>query len=103
MQGTAGGNINIYGGPSVESKLRLPDDVLVRFLLFASRTEKLVCLGEGALRRQCCPLTVLTIDDRNFMHVWDLSPFGIPKYLATVRWDPVTYDQIFIFYTESNN
>lgn len=31
-------------------------------------------------------------DNRHQLHIWDLSPLGPPKHMATVRWDPVTYD-----------
>ncbi|KAF5352734.1 hypothetical protein D9756_005911 [Leucocoprinus leucothites] len=72
--GTARGVIHLHGGPSVETKLLLPEAVPVRFLQFGLLTERLVCLDSG-----------------HHLHIWDLSPVGSPKHMATVRWNPVTF------------
>jgi hypothetical protein len=46
--GTATGEIHIFGGVSVETKLTLPESVKVKFLQFSSSTFQLVCLGRHA-------------------------------------------------------
>ncbi|KAJ7459170.1 WD40 containing snare-dependent exocytosis protein [Mycena galericulata] len=72
--GTAAGAIHIFGGPSVETKLSLPEPVKVRFLQFSSSTFQIVCL-----------------DERSRLHIWDLSSFGRPKLATSARFDQATY------------
>ncbi|KAF8215929.1 lethal giant larvae like, C-terminal-domain-containing protein, partial [Mycena galopus ATCC 62051] len=73
--GTANGAIHLFGGPSVETKLSLPDpeSMKVKFLQFSNSTFQLVCL-----------------DEKNQLHVWDLSTFGKPKFVASARFDNAT-------------
>ncbi|KAJ6503249.1 WD40 containing snare-dependent exocytosis protein [Mycena vitilis] len=68
--GTAAGAIHIFGGPSVESQVSLPEPVKVKFLQFSSSTFQLVCL-----------------DEKSQLHMWDLSTFGKPKFVASARFD----------------
>ncbi|KAK7063993.1 WD40 containing snare-dependent exocytosis protein [Favolaschia claudopus] len=71
--GTANGAIYLFGGPSVETKLLLPEPVKVKFLQFSSSTFQLVCL-----------------DEKSQLHMWDLSIFGKPKHVASARFDNAT-------------
>ncbi|KAJ7651666.1 WD40 containing snare-dependent exocytosis protein [Mycena polygramma] len=68
--GTATGEIHIFGGPSVETQVSLPEPVKVKFLQFSSSTFQLVCL-----------------DEKSQLHMWDLSTFGKPKFVASARFD----------------
>ncbi|CAA7264832.1 unnamed protein product [Cyclocybe aegerita] len=68
--GTATGAIHLFGGPSVESKITLPEPVGVRLLHFSVSTYTVVCL-----------------DDRNQLHIYDLLEFGKPKYVTSARFD----------------
>ncbi|KAJ7170200.1 WD40 containing snare-dependent exocytosis protein [Mycena filopes] len=71
--GTATGTIHIFGGPSVEAKLLLPESAKVKFLQFSSSTFQLVCLDEGSR-----------------LLIWDLSPVGRPKLVASAKFDHAT-------------
>ncbi|KAG2022890.1 hypothetical protein CC2G_000608 [Coprinopsis cinerea AmutBmut pab1-1] len=71
--GTSNGAVYIHGGPAVDVKLLTPGSVGVKFLGFASLSQKILC-----------------IDDNNVMHVWDLTTFGDPEYLISARFDQVT-------------
>ncbi|KAJ7040330.1 WD40 containing snare-dependent exocytosis protein [Mycena alexandri] len=71
--GTATGTIHIFGGVSVEVKLLLPESVKVKFLQFSSSTFQIVCL-----------------DERSQLLVWDLSPVGRPKLVASAKFDHAT-------------
>ncbi|KAJ7109928.1 lethal giant larvae like, C-terminal-domain-containing protein [Mycena epipterygia] len=71
--GTATGDIHIFGGVSVETKLSLPEPVKVKFLQFSSSTFQLVCL-----------------DERNQLHVYDLASFGRPKLARSASFDAAT-------------
>ncbi|KAJ6520108.1 WD40 containing snare-dependent exocytosis protein [Mycena sanguinolenta] len=71
--GTANGAIHLFGGPSVEARWLLPESMRVKFLQFSSSTFQLVCL-----------------DEKNQLHMWDLSTFGKPKLVASARFDNAT-------------
>ncbi|CAK5280636.1 unnamed protein product, partial [Mycena citricolor] len=71
--GTGSGFVHIFGGPSVEIQLVLPEPAKVRFLSFANATFQLVCL-----------------DERSQLYVWELSAFGKPKLVAATRFDNAT-------------
>ncbi|KAF7307215.1 WD40 containing SNARE-dependent exocytosis protein [Mycena indigotica] len=71
--GTAIGCIHVFGGPSVEVKLLLPEPTPVRFVHFSSATFQLVCLGGNSQ-----------------LHIWDLAVFGRPKLVASARFDNAT-------------
>ncbi|KAF7337490.1 WD40 containing SNARE-dependent exocytosis protein [Mycena sanguinolenta] len=71
--GTANGAIHLFGGPSVEAKLLLPESTKVKFLQFSSSTFQVVCL-----------------DEKSQLHIWDLSTFGKPKLVASGRFDNAT-------------
>ncbi|KZT30972.1 hypothetical protein NEOLEDRAFT_1083589 [Neolentinus lepideus HHB14362 ss-1] len=73
--GTAEGGLHILGGPGVEKHWALSEPVRIKFLQFAASLSKLV-----------------SIDETNHLHVWDLSPRGQPKLQANSRFNaPVTW------------
>lgn len=66
--GTSSGTIHIFGGPGVESKLTLPEPVSVKFLHFSALS-----------------FTILCMDSKDCLHVWDLGAYARPKILASQR------------------
>ncbi|KAF7311134.1 WD40 containing SNARE-dependent exocytosis protein [Mycena chlorophos] len=68
--GTANGQVHVFGGPSVEAKLLLPEPLAVKFVQFAQATFQVVCLDAGS-----------------HLHIWDLSVFGRPKLVASAKFD----------------
>ncbi|KAJ4485744.1 WD40 containing snare-dependent exocytosis protein [Lentinula aciculospora] len=64
------GSIELLGKPGVACKITLPDLHEVKILHISSSTFKLLCL-----------------DEHNKLHIWDLSTYGQPKLLTTVRFD----------------
>ncbi|KAJ7631237.1 WD40 containing snare-dependent exocytosis protein [Roridomyces roridus] len=68
--GTATGTIHIFGGPSVETRLLIPEPGKVKFLQFSSSTFQIVCL-----------------DERSQLHIFDLSPIGRPRLAASAKFD----------------
>ncbi|KAF7347607.1 WD40 containing SNARE-dependent exocytosis protein [Mycena venus] len=71
--GTTNGTVHLFGGPSVECKLLLPESARVKFLQFSSSTFQTVCL-----------------DETSVLHMWDLTTFGKPKLVASARFDNAT-------------
>ncbi|KAF7303171.1 WD40 containing SNARE-dependent exocytosis protein [Mycena kentingensis (nom. inval.)] len=71
--GTASGALHLFGGPSVEVKLVLPEPAPVRFVQFSCSTSQIV-----------------TLDANSVLNVWDLSVFGRPKHVALARFDGAT-------------
>ncbi|TFK19983.1 hypothetical protein FA15DRAFT_673956 [Coprinopsis marcescibilis] len=71
--GCSNGSIYLYGGPSVEAKLTTPTQAGVKFLSFATLAQDIVC-----------------IDQTNHLHIWDLTAYGGPEHLKSVRFDQVT-------------
>ncbi|KAJ7070791.1 WD40 containing snare-dependent exocytosis protein [Mycena amicta] len=71
--GTATGSIHVFGGPSVEAKLVLPEAAPVKFVQFSYATFQIVCL-----------------DGNSQLHIWDLLVFGKPKLVASARFDHAT-------------
>ncbi|PPQ66367.1 hypothetical protein CVT26_011086 [Gymnopilus dilepis] len=69
--GTADGGIHIFGRPGVYSKVTLLDPAEVRFLQFSVSTYTIVC-----------------IDGKNQLHVYDLKEFGRPKLVSSARFNP---------------
>ncbi|KAF9469810.1 lethal giant larvae like, C-terminal-domain-containing protein [Collybia nuda] len=72
--GTSNGAIHILGSPGVEVRLALPEPVGVKFLQFATLTFQLVCL-----------------DQNSVLHIWDLSSYGRPKYMTSVKFDRTNF------------
>ncbi|KAK7058549.1 Lethal(2) giant larvae sro7 [Paramarasmius palmivorus] len=68
--GTGNGVIYLIGRPGVECKLLLPDAYRVTALQIPTAAYKIVCL-----------------DDHDQLHIWDLASSGLPKYLASARFD----------------
>ncbi|KAF9531932.1 WD40 containing snare-dependent exocytosis protein [Crepidotus variabilis] len=69
--GTAIGDIYLFGGACVESKISLPEPVAVSFLQISSSTYFVLCL-----------------DDKNCLYVYNLLEFGRPKLVTSARFDP---------------
>ncbi|KAF9015685.1 WD40 containing snare-dependent exocytosis protein [Cyathus striatus] len=70
--GTSDGIIHLFGGSGVECKLTLPDKVTVSLLQFAISTFNLLC-----------------VDQQNQLHIWDLTSFGQPTYVANARFNQI--------------
>ncbi|KAI0322973.1 WD40-repeat-containing domain protein [Amylostereum chailletii] len=72
---TVNGVIHILGAPGVETEIKLPNPIPVKFLEFATNIFKLLC-----------------IDENDKLYLWDLTHLGQIKLDATCRLDrPVTY------------
>ncbi|TFK56819.1 hypothetical protein OE88DRAFT_1670312 [Heliocybe sulcata] len=66
--GTDEGGLHILGGPGVEKHWAHPEPARIKFLQFAVSLSKLV-----------------SIDETDRLHVWDLSPRGQPKLQASPK------------------
>lgn len=73
--GTSSGVIRIFGAPGVDVSLDLPEPLQVSFLRFSASTRQLVC-----------------IDERDQLHVWDLSQVGRPLHQQTSALDSCVSD-----------
>lgn len=64
---------------------------------FATSTCNIVCLGTwhsvGKYAR-AHSLFILSSDDNNDLHVWDLLSFGRPKLVASAHFDQTKYDYL---------
>ncbi|KAI3622792.1 wd40 containing snare-dependent exocytosis protein [Moniliophthora roreri] len=82
--GTGNGVIHLIGRPGVECKILLPDAYRVTSLYLPTSAFKIVCL-----------------DDHNQLHVWDLMSPGVPKYLASARFDQANSLSVSSYHTHA--
>lgn len=89
--------VHIFGGPGVELTLIASEGLRIKFLQFAVSVYKLICVGEScSYLYRCASLILLLSDERNRLHVWDLTSYGRPKLQMTARFGSVTYELVFI-------
>ncbi|KAF9225537.1 hypothetical protein BS17DRAFT_778739 [Gyrodon lividus] len=65
--GTSHGTIRVFGSPGVEATLGLPEPLRIQFLQFSASTGQ-----------------VVSVDERNQLHIWDLTQVGDPYLQKTV-------------------
>ncbi|KAF9245858.1 lethal giant larvae like, C-terminal-domain-containing protein [Melanogaster broomeanus] len=75
--GSSHGTIRVFGAPGVDVTLDLPEPLRVQFLQFSVSTGQ-----------------ILSVDERNRLHIWDLTQVGHPRLQKTVSFEYVHHSAL---------